>query len=153
MAPRYEFVDEWDVRAPIDAVFAALSDATTYPRWWQPVYISVTSDSPSGLGNISEQHFKGKLPYTLRQTSKITRYEPPNRFDVDVVGDLTGRGKWLLEAGEAGVVRVRFEWTVDADKPLIRLLTPLLRPLFRWNHRYAIERAIAGLESYASRAD
>jgi hypothetical protein len=148
MAPRYEFVDEWDVRAPIDAVFAALSDATTYPQWWRPVYISVDTDTPSGLGNVSEQRFKGKLPYKLRQTSTITRYEPPTRFEVDVVGDLTGHGTWILDARDA-VVRVRFEWTVNADKPLIRLLTPVLRPLFRWNHAYAIERAVAGLEPYA----
>ena len=108
MAPRYEFVDEWDVHAPIDAVFAALSDATTYPRWWRPVYISVESETPSGEGNVSEQHFKGKLPYTLRQTSTITRYEPPTRFDVDVVGDLTGHGTWIL-ADRDGVVHVRFD--------------------------------------------
>jgi hypothetical protein len=29
------------------------------------------------------------------------------------------------------------------------VLTPLLRPAFRWNHNWAIDRAIEGLEPYA----
>jgi hypothetical protein len=32
---------------------------------------------------------------------------------------------------------------------VLRVLTPLLRPLFRWNHDWAIARAIDGLEPYA----
>ena len=30
-----------------------------------------------------------------------------------------------------------------------RVLTPVLRPLFRWNHDWAIARAMDGLERYA----
>ena len=44
---------------------------------------------------------------------------------------------------------MRFDWFVYADKPLLRVLTPLLRPLFRWNHAWAIARAREGLEPYA----
>jgi hypothetical protein len=47
---------------------------------------------------------------------------------------------------------VRFDWTVHADRALLRTLTPLLRPVFRWNHNWAIARAMAGLEPYARRA-
>jgi hypothetical protein len=36
-----------------------------------------------------------------------------------------------------------------AARPLLLVLTPLLRPLFRWNHNWAIARAIEGLEPYA----
>jgi hypothetical protein len=46
---------------------------------------------------------------------------------------------------------VRFDWRVHADRRLLRVLTPLLRPLFRWNHNWAIARAIDGLEPYARR--
>jgi hypothetical protein len=41
---------------------------------------------------------------------------------------------------------------VIADGPLLRILTPVLRPLFRWNHNWSIERAIEGLEPYARAA-
>ena len=36
-----------------------------------------------------------------------------------------------------------------ADRPLLRILTPVLRPVFRWNHNWSIQRAIEGLETYA----
>jgi hypothetical protein len=44
---------------------------------------------------------------------------------------------------------VRFDWQVHADRPLLRALTPILRPIFRWNHNWAIARAKDGLEPYA----
>ena len=106
-------------------------------------------DGPPEVGRTSSQHFKGRLPYTLRTTSEIVRYEPPREFEVSVVGDLTGHGIWTLEPSEGGKVHVRFDWRVIADRPLLRYLTPVLRPLFRWNHNWSVKRAIEGLEPYA----
>jgi uncharacterized protein YndB with AHSA1/START domain len=151
MAKEYVFIDEWDVDAPQEAVFNALADGTTYPQWWKPVYIEVESDGPPAVGRKSKQHFKGRLPYTLRTSSEIVRYEPPNEFEVSVVGDLTGRGVWTLTPTD-GKVHIHFDWRVIADRPLLRYLTPVLRPAFRWNHNYAIKMAIEGLEPYARSA-
>ena len=49
----YVFIDEWDVEAPIEPVFNALADATTYPDWWRPVYRSVETDGPLAVGQVS----------------------------------------------------------------------------------------------------
>jgi hypothetical protein len=38
---------------------------------------------------------------------------------------------------------------VHADRKLLRVLTPVLRPLLRWNHNWAIKAAMRGLEPYA----
>jgi mannose-6-phosphate isomerase-like protein (cupin superfamily)/uncharacterized protein YndB with AHSA1/START domain len=146
----YVFVDEWDVAAPRDAVFDAIADARSYPTWWRPVYIDVEADGEPALGNVSRQRFKGRLPYQLRTRSTIVRLESPELIAGDVDGDLRGRGTWTLTE-IAGGTHVRFDWRVHADRPLLRALTPLLRPLFRWNHNWAIARAIDGLEPYARR--
>jgi len=146
----YVFVDEWDVAAPAEAVFELLADARTYPSWWQPVYLGAESDGPPEPGRESRQHFKGRLPYHLRTRSTITVFEPPRLIGADVVGDLRGRGLWTLTPAAAGT-HVRFDWHVFADKPLLRTLTPVLRPLFRWNHTWAIARAQRGLEPAARR--
>jgi hypothetical protein len=114
-------------------VFNALADATTYPEWWTPVYKTVVADGPLAVGCTTQQHFKGRLPYELDTTSRILRLEQPHEFEVEVIGDLTGHGIWTLTQGER-LVHVRFDWRVNADKPLLRILTPVLRPLFRWNH-------------------
>jgi uncharacterized protein YndB with AHSA1/START domain/quercetin dioxygenase-like cupin family protein len=145
----YEFVDEWDVAAPPEAVFDVLSDARTYPQWWRPVYIDVKADGEPAVGNITHQHFKGRLPYQLRTHTKTVRLERPHLIEGETGGDLRGRGIWTLEPLANGATRVRFDWRVHADRKLLRALTPVLRPALRWNHNWAIARAIEGLEPYA----
>lgn len=151
MAKEYVFLHEWDVDAPQEAVFNALADARTYPDWWKPVYIEVEGDCEPTMGCTTKQRFKGKLPYTLKTASEIVRYQPPETFEVKVVGDLTGRGVWTLTPNQDGSVHIRFDWTVFADRPLLRVLTPIARPIFRWNHNWSAARAAEGLEPYARR--
>jgi mannose-6-phosphate isomerase-like protein (cupin superfamily)/uncharacterized protein YndB with AHSA1/START domain len=149
-SPEYLFVDEWDVAAPREAVYRAISDGRTYPQWWKPVYIAVDADGEPEVGKESRQHFKGRLPYHLHTRSTITRLEPPHIIEADVDGDLRGHGKWTLTGAAAGT-HVRFDWQVHADRRLLKALTPVLRPVFRWNHNWAIARAMEGLEPYARR--
>jgi uncharacterized protein YndB with AHSA1/START domain len=143
MADEYVFVDEWDVDAPRESVYAAVSDPRTYPEWWKPVYISVEGDD-----RVTRHHFKGRLPYTLKMRSELVSSDPPNRFEVKVDGDLRGKGVWTFTDRD-GKTHVRWDWVVFADKPLLRVLTPVLKPLFRYNHNWAVERAKEGLEPYA----
>jgi mannose-6-phosphate isomerase-like protein (cupin superfamily)/uncharacterized protein YndB with AHSA1/START domain len=146
-APGYVFTDEWDVDAPAEAVFDVLADAGTYPEWWKPVYIEAEADGPPAVGVASRQYFKGRLPYRLRTVSTIVRLERPREIQADVVGDLAGRGTWTLSEQDGGT-HVHFGWRVNADRPLLRYLTPVLKPLFRWNHNWAVARAVDGLEPY-----
>jgi hypothetical protein len=150
MAGEYVFIDEWDVDAPQERVFDALADARTYPEWWTPIYREVEADGPPAVGRESRQKFKANLPYTLSTVSKIVQMDRPDRFEVDVVGDLRGHGIWTLTPGDVGV-HVHFDWRVFADRALLRVLTPVLRPLFRWNHNVAIKAAMRNLEPYARR--
>ena len=147
LSREYAFVDEWDVAAPASAVFEALADTRTHPDWWRPVYLDVEADGPPALGTVSHQHFKGRLPYHLRTRSRITRLEPDHVVEAEVDGDLRGHGVWTVTPADTGS-HVRFEWTVHADRRLLRLLTPLMRPALRANHSWAIARAIDGLEPY-----
>ena len=145
---KYVFVDEWDVAAPPEVVFDLIADARTYPSWWRPVYIDVESNGDPQVGTVSAQHFKGRLPYHLRTRSTITVYDRPHQVGAEVVGDLRGRGLWTFTPQDDGT-HVRFDWSVFADRWLLRVLTPVLRPAFRWNHAWAIARAQEGLEPAA----
>jgi uncharacterized protein YndB with AHSA1/START domain len=148
----YVFVDEWDVAAPRESVFAAIADARSYPTWWKPVYLEVESEGEPAVGSVSRQHFKGRLPYHLRTRSRITRLEAPYAIGAEVDGDLRGTGLWTLTSNDDGTTHVRFDWRVHADRLLLRLLTPVLRRALRWNHAWAIARAREGLEPYARAA-
>jgi hypothetical protein len=77
------------------------------------------------------------LRYRLRMTSEIVRLNPSSR-----------RGVWTLTPRGDSVL-VRFDWRVNADRMLLRVFTPVLRPLFRTNHNYAISRAKVALEPFA----
>src|SRR5215211_3975926 len=48
----------------------------------------------------------------------------PRELDVEVVGDLTGKGVWTLTP-RGSKVHVHFDWRVIADRPLPRYLTPV----------------------------
>jgi uncharacterized protein YndB with AHSA1/START domain len=137
------FVDEWDVDAPQQAVYDAVADARTYPSWWTPVYGTVEGDE-----TVTQHRFKGRLPYTLSMRAEMVSKDPPNRFEVRVDGDLRGKGIWTFTPRD-GKTHVRWDWIVFADRPLLRYLTPILRPAFRWNHNWAVARAREGLEPYA----
>jgi hypothetical protein len=142
MASEYVFVDEWDVAAPPADVYAALVDARTYPGWWKPVYLAVDGDA-----RRTRHRFKGRLPYTLKMEAELVEEDAPRCFDVEVTGDLRGHGRWTFTPIPGGT-HVRWDWRVYADRPLLRYLTPLLKPLFRWNHSWAVARAREGLEPY-----
>jgi hypothetical protein len=143
MSREYVFADEWDVDAPREAVYDTLIDARTYPDWWKPVYLSVEGDE-----RVTQHRFKGRLPYTLDMRSELVSGDRPNRFEVAVDGDLRGKGVWTFSERD-GKTHVRWDWIVFADRPLLRYLTPILRPLFRFNHSWAVARAREGLEPYA----
>jgi uncharacterized protein YndB with AHSA1/START domain len=150
MAGQYVLIDEWNVDAPQDQVFDVLVDPRTYPEWWTPTYVSGESDGPPEPGTVSRVRFKSKLPFVFQASSRLVRVNRPDEFEAEVEGDLRGVAIWTLTPLH-GKVRVRFDFRVFADRPLIRYLSPVLRPLFRWNHTMAMRQARANLGPYVRR--
>ncbi len=52
---------------------------------------------------------------------------------------------WTFEPEDGGT-HVRFDWNIVAEKPLLKYLSFLLKPIFRGNHAWAMRR---GEESLA----
>jgi len=75
----------------------------------------------------------------------ITEVERPRRLGLDAQGDLTGSGLWTLTPSRDGT-EVVFEWRVRAHKPIPRLFSPVLKPLFAWNHHWTMARGEAALK-------
>ena len=86
----------------------------------------------------------GRLPYRIRFVSEVTYVQTPTELRLRAAGDLTGNGVWRLMEGDGGTV-VTFEWIVRADKPILRLLSPVLKPIFEWNHRWTMQQGEAAL--------
>jgi hypothetical protein len=89
-------------------------------------------------------HTRGKLPYRIRWQSEIVQANPPHGFMIRATGDFDGRGIWSLKQQGSDVV-LTFDWRLRVQKRLIRSLSWLFKPLFRWNHRWAMARGREGL--------
>lgn len=152
-ANEYEFITRWRVRGTAQEVSDILEDVESLPRWWPSVYLEVkvlNPEHPRGVGRRVELHTKGWLPYTLRWCFQVVESHPPHGFTLVAEGDFCGRGEWTLRQ-DGAEVDVTYDWRVRADKPLLKMFSFLLKPLFSWNHRWAMERGEESLRAELER--
>jgi hypothetical protein len=138
----YHFITHWRVPGTVEEVAEILSEATDLPRWWPAVYLDVQEIKPGdeeGIGKEVSLYTKGWLPYTLRWHFRVTESDYPHGFALEAWGDFVGRGEWTLWQNGRWV-DVTYDWRLRAEKPLLRYLSLLLRPIFEANHRWAMAR-------------
>jgi hypothetical protein len=138
----YAFRTDWRVPARIEEVSAILEDVESLSDWWPSVYLEVAVLEPGGEKGVGKRvslFTKGWLPYTLRWQFVVTEGNAPHGFSIAAEGDFVGTGVWTLTQRGADT-EVRFDWTIRADKPLLRALSFALKPLFEANHKWAMAR-------------
>ena len=147
-ANEFRIVTRWEVEATIAEVAAILQDAERFPDWWGDVYLGVKTleqGDADGVGGRVSVHSKGWLPYRLNWVGTLTESRSPHGWSIAVTGDLEGRGIWTLaQSGPMAVID--YDWRVLAEKPVLRALSPILSPVFAWNHRWAMARGLDGLK-------
>src|SRR4051812_38571818 len=144
----YHFMTQWRLLGHRELVYEIISDPLGYPRWWSTVYLRVEELAPGaleGLGRRIRFHTKGWLPYTLRWEALTIEAQRPGRLMIQAFGDFEGRGIWTLEQ-QGDVVKMIFDWNLTAEKPLLKYLSFLFKPLFSANHRWAMEQGRRGLQ-------
>ena len=138
----------WQLDGTITEVCGILTDALHLPDWWGEVYLAtslLSAGDQNGIGRQIAVHSKGRLPYGLHWTATLVESDSPKRWLIAASGDLTGWGEWRL-AENGKTVEARYEWHVTADKPILRVLSPVLAPVFAWNHRWAMAKGETGLQ-------
>ncbi len=146
---QFDLTSHWRIEAPIESVCSILSDVERLPDWWGDVYLDVKVlelGDEDGIGRVVSFHSRGWLPYTLRWRATLVAADRPHSMTIRAEGDLQGQGEWsLYQDGE--IADVRYVWRVDVHKPLLRFLSPVLKPVFAANHRWAMNRGEAGLRA------
>jgi hypothetical protein len=140
VAADYHFITRWRLEGTCGEVADLLGDPLALPRWWPSVYLSVREIEPPdarGLNRRVRLHTKGWLPYTLLWDFVVRETRYPHGFTIDAFGDFVGRGVWTFTQ-DGAFVDIVYDWRIQAEKPLLRTLTPMLRPLFAANHRWAM---------------
>lgn len=144
----YDFLTTWRVPGTREEVFDVLSDGDGLVRWWPSVYLQVTTTAAGdaeGVGKSMDLYTKGWLPYTLRWRFVVERVDRPRSFTLKAHGDFEGTGTWTFEQQDETVV-MTYDWRIDAEKRLLKYLTPVLKPIFSANHRWAMAKGEESLK-------
>jgi hypothetical protein len=142
----YRFVTTSEIAVPRNRAWAEVSRPERWVTWW-PGLNEVKQLEPGddeGRGTLLEFVFKSFLPYTLSFRGRITLIEPPQRMEIDAIGELEGNAVYELEdLGES--TRMRLTWTVKTTKTWMNVLAPIARPFFAWNHDILMKAGARGL--------
>ena len=72
------------------------------------------------------------------------KIEKPHILEGAATGELEGQGKWLLSETD-GITTIQYNWNVNTTKKWMNFLSPLLKPLFKWNHDIVMKWGAEGL--------
>ncbi len=138
----YHFVTRWKVKSNVEEISDILGDAPDLVRWWPSVYLDVQEMKPGnaqGVGREISLYTKGWLPYTLHWQFRVTESKAPHGFTLSAFGDFVGTGIWTF-AQEGEWVNISYDWSIRADKALLKNLSFILKPLFSMNHQWAMRK-------------
>ncbi|MDX8516030.1 SRPBCC family protein [Mesorhizobium captivum] len=147
----FRFDESWDIpEGTPQEVWDVLSDAELLPLWWGDAYKEVEPLDRKGKGVVGSRaraRARGALPYELNFIIEAAELEPSRLVVVKTFGDFDGL--WRAELFPSGTgTHVKLTWQVIVERPILKLLAPLLRPAFAWNHRWTTPRGEAGLRRY-----
>jgi hypothetical protein len=141
---RYRFRSEWALAATPECVFDALADLGDYVLWWPEIKQVVRVDEDSATITC-----RATLPYELVFTTTSSREDrDAGVLEASMHGDLEGTSRWTITASADGGTLAVFDEEVIARKRLLRALSPVARPVFRWNHELMMRHGQAGLRAH-----
>ncbi|MEO6012792.1 MAG: SRPBCC family protein [Devosia sp.] len=140
-ATRFDLVSDWYFDTPVERIWAELITPEAWPDWWRAVKkVEVLSEGDTiGVGAVRRFTWGTALPYTLSFNMTATKIEPMRLIEGEARGELDGLGRWTLTPeGQGQGTHVRYDWMVDVTKPWQVALSPILRPVFAWNHNIVL---------------
>ena len=145
----YHFVTNWHFHAPIERVWDEIVNVSAWPTWW-PSWRKAqhrSGESKPQLGSIMDHEVKGTLPYSLRFTTEVVLFQPPQLMETKSSGELVGNGKFVLEQRDDGTA-VTYYWDVATTNPVFNLLGKLsfVRAMIEKNHDYVMDEGYRALK-------
>ena len=143
----FRFDESWSLpEASPHEVWDVLARGELLPQWWRGVYLEAEKLDPGEeprVGARVRAKARGFLPYRLNFIIEAVELVPDRLVAVRTSGDFDGR--WRAELSPMwGGTRANLTWEETVERPIPRLLAPLLvRPSLG---------TIAGRRRAASRA-
>jgi uncharacterized protein YndB with AHSA1/START domain len=150
----YDFTSVWTIAASRGDTWAFLEAPDQ--RWadWWPGLRSVDLDRTDGLlGSTARCRWRSPWGYRVGVDLRVESIDPARRVDLVADGDLVGRGRVIFDDLADGGTRVTTHWHVATTPGWMRLLAPVLRPVFSFGHHVVMRRGERGLDRALRRSN
>ena len=136
MTQRFVMISRWRLEATREGVWDLLTNPTDWPQWWPHLHgvSQIAGGDGDGIGARHAFRWRSGLGYEIRIVMSTRRAERKRELEGTASGDVSGIGLWIIEDDAPGAIRVTSRWDVELSKPWMRLLAPVLRPVFAWRH-------------------
>lgn len=141
----YSFRTRWVLDAAPARCWGELERSITgaSPPWWPGMTI-VTPAVRLAPGERVRIEVRAPLGYTLRCDLRLTQVGAARTLAARSEGDLAGDGGVDIRSCDRGT-EIRFRWDVAVRKRWMRVLSPVLRPVFALAHGRVMRAGERGL--------
>jgi hypothetical protein len=148
VAPKthFSFRDRWRVDGRIEDVAETLLNTDAISSGWpQLAGVKINgAGHDDGTGRKFAARASGFLPYELAIDFRVVRVRFPEEFVVELKGDLCGHGGGRLSQ-DGKYVAIDFDLTVRIARPMLHLLSLVVRPALCAQHRWVMQQGELGL--------
>jgi hypothetical protein len=144
----YVFLDHWRVQGTVEEVAPVVYEGPGYTGWWPGVYMESKELVPGDgkmVGRVVEFYEHALLPMNIRWQAKVLESDWPHSMKIQAMGAFNGEGTWKLEQNGPDV-DITLDWRVHTISPLEYYLSPVVRPVARLNHNYAMKQGEKSLQ-------
>jgi hypothetical protein len=148
MDARYHFVTTYRLTGEATRVWDVLRDVEGWARWWpglERVQLVSAPNGPDGVGAVHRYVVRAPVGYRFAYETEVTAIEPMRYVDAAARGELSGRGRVAMEPPSGEDATVWIAWLVETPKRWMRVLSPIARPAFAWNHHRLMDGFGTGL--------
>jgi len=142
--PDFDIATDWRLETTPEELTAIVLDPQLIHLWCPSVFMEaelLERGRPDGLGMSIRLYTKGLLPHSFVFTAEIVDLVPHRSMTIAVRGDFEGAGFLKVEPAESGFCVAGLHWRTDIRHPYIKYVKRILRPVFKWNHKWAMRRA------------
>ncbi len=142
---RFRYERSWQFAMGADALWAALEDTSSYPRWW--AWLRAAELPSLSEGSRATFAVAAPLGYAMRLGLHLVEVVPGERIGAVVDGDLAGRAELqiLPQGPDASTVVLR--WDLALQRRLMRVLGLVARRVLESGHEWVVD---AGVVSFAA---
>jgi uncharacterized protein YndB with AHSA1/START domain len=142
---RFRYERGWQLAMGADALWAALEDTASFPRWWAWLR---DADLPS-LTEGADATFAVAAPlgYAMRLGLRLVEVVPGERIVATVDGDLVGRAELQILPDGPDTTTVVLRWDLALQRRLMRVLGWVARRVLESGHEWVVD---AGVTSFAA---